>query len=82
MNSKEKYPVKRAYAIGKLYKFLKKKGIYDKFVKECKRQKAYKGNTEITRSFAWYNSELGADYWYNVDREFSYYLQGVDIDKT
>lgn len=82
MSCKEKYPVKRAYAVGKLYKFLKQKGIYKEFIKECKRQNEIKGQTEITEAFVWYRSELGVDYWLNVDREFTYYLQGVDVDKT
>lgn len=82
MSCNEKYPIKRAYAVGKLYKFLKQKGIYKEFVKECKRQITRKGQTEITKAIAWYKSELGIDYWLNIDREFKYYLQGVDVDKT
>lgn len=82
MNSNEKYPVKRAYAVGKLYKFLKQKGIYKEFVAECKKQKSIKANVELSGAIIWHNTKQGFNYWLKINIEFNYYLQGVDVDKT
>ena len=82
MSCNEKYPIKRAYAIGKLYKFLKEKGIYKEFSNECKMQYANKGNKTIDCSIAWYQTINGHDYWSKINREFEHYKQGVDVDKT
>lgn len=80
--SNEKYPTKRAYAVGKLYKFLHEKDIYKKYVKECKKQKAVKGRTQLFNSFIYSKTDDGHKYWSSIDREFVYYQQGEQIDKT
>lgn len=71
MSKPEKYPSKRGYAIGKLYEFLKEKGMYNKFVAECKRQRPKdRGNKEIYESFSWSKAEDGEQFWIQLDREF------------
>ena len=65
--SKEKYPSKRAYATGKLYKWLKKNGFYEEFKIECKRQNEGRGHKELSEAFTWYNSIRGYNFWNKVD---------------
>lgn len=66
----EKYPTKRAYATGKLYKFLKEKGVYKQFVKNCKSQRVennmsrgYKNAHGIGSAFIWRETQEGHDFW-------------------
>lgn len=79
----EKYPTKRAYATGKLYKFLKEKGVYKKFVnnvktenKERKEQnlfeiKGLKKSGDFMGAFTWMNTKEGNKFWYDLYMEFS-----------
>lgn len=69
----EKYPTKRAYATGKLYKFLKEEGVYKQFVKNCKTQKkgkdliisgkGFKTAHGIGSAFLWRETPEGYDFW-------------------
>lgn len=69
----EKYPSKRAYATGKLYKFLKERGVYKQFVYNCKKQrsesnvfKGYKGIEGICSAFIWKETPEGNEFWDNI----------------
>lgn len=69
----EKYPTKKAYATGKLYKFLKEKGVYKQFVENCKKQKAkgkelrgYKTANAIGEAFIWEKTPEGNSFWANI----------------
>lgn len=66
----EKYPTKRAYATGKLYKFLKEKGIYKQFICNCD-FKGNKGKDGIAKAFSWRHSKEGDYFWYNVNKEWN-----------
>lgn len=67
----EKYPSKRGYAVGKLYKFLKERNLYERFVKECKNQMPkHRGHTLLTESFTWTKTIEGHGYWKQLNREF------------
>lgn len=71
MSCNEKYPSKRGYAVGKLYKFLKERKLYKEFVAECKRQnKGTRGNTEISTAFVWCKSVHGTEHWKKINNEF------------
>jgi hypothetical protein len=62
----EKYPKKRAYAVGKLYKFLKEKGVYKQFVHNCKKQKIEKGQKNLENfkdGFLWAKTQEGFEFW-------------------
>lgn len=70
----EKYPTKRAYATGKLYKFLKEKGVYKQFVDNCKKQrqsrnkkKGYKDASGISSAFLWKETPEGYDFWNDIN---------------
>jgi len=62
----EKYPKKRAYAHPKLAKFLKEKGVYKRFVNNCKEQNKERFNTDISEAFVWFKTKEGSDYWNNL----------------
>jgi len=65
----EKYPKKRAYAVGKLYKFLKEKGLYKRFAFYCKtnnRLKGQKNSEDFEKGFLWHKTYEGFDFWHNV----------------
>jgi len=71
MSKNEKYPSKRGYAIGKLYKFLKERKLYKRFVEECKKQvRGSRGNKDLSSAFIWCKSEEGEAYWKQINREF------------
>jgi len=71
MSKNEKYPSKRGYAIGKLYKFLKERKLYKRFVEECKRQfPTNRGSKDLSEAFIWCKSEEGELYWKQINREF------------
>lgn len=62
----EKYPKKRAYAIGRLYEFLKRKNVYNQFVANCKKQKTVKGQKDyrdFQDGFLWVKTEEGYEFW-------------------
>lgn len=72
----EKYPTKRAYATGKLYKFLKEKGVYKQFVENCKNQrkesnifKGYKNAFGIGSAFIWKETPEGYAFWDKISDE-------------
>lgn len=73
----EKYPIKRAYAVGKLYKFLKEKGVYKQFVKNAKSLntmpetiKGSKNSGDLLGAFTWASTEEGYEFWRLLHEEF------------
>ena len=73
----EKYPKKRAYAIGKLYKFLKEKGVYKQFVGYVKIEneirrfelRGLKNINDLRGAFTWANTQEGSQFWYKLAKE-------------
>jgi len=69
----EKYPKKRAYAVGELYKFLKEKGVYKQYALNCKiqgRKKGHKNKHDLMQELYFKQTPVGHDFWYNLTTEF------------
>lgn len=69
----EKYPVKRAYAVGKLYKFLKEKGVYKQYASNCKIQgktKGHKTYDDFMKELYFYHTPEGHRFWHDLANEF------------
>lgn len=79
----ETYPTKRAYATGKLYKFLKEKGAYSKFVNNVIRKNKHyeergytiirglKTANDLLGAFGWEDTPEGNKYWSIIYKELS-----------
>ena len=70
----EKYPTKRAYAIGKLYKFLKEKGVYKQYALNCKlqgRKKGHKTYRDFMQELHFVRTQEGHNFWYELAEEFN-----------
>jgi hypothetical protein len=70
----EKYPKKRAYATGKLYKFLKEKGVYKQFAYNCKKQKRKHGQkdaNDFMHELYFVRTPEGHTFWYKLAEEFN-----------
>ena len=67
----EKFPNRRSWAYPKLQKFLREKGLYDEFVKECRKLSPNERyHKHLDSVFVFSDTDRGTHFWMNIHREY------------